>query len=327
VPQALIRRFTGSNGNIAIFDALEDNAFLTDPTNAFVHRDYHSVFTWDGPEDRNTLENIIMEVETFGLEGVSTLVEERRFDEEIRARLATLWSLQLVRTPPVREGAEAVIKGQLKNVLRRLDKRRMFGAVPDALRPFGETLSELVENGTVGINLLPQVSLLSLAAFDAILDVLLGMNWTILLSDEHDFCLSDNPCAIYDPEYGGSRGMSLVAPGAELSFPVAKNVCLVATRYLPHGSFFESRRAIAYEINRRTAIFGQRFFGFPVINQVMNDFFKKYAVGYPVAVVEQIETENDGRLKVWTLFKRGFSSAGIERLYVANCRPLSALIG
>src|SRR5262245_27643647 len=85
-------------------------------------------------------------------------------------------------------------------------------------------------------------------------------------------------------------GMNLVAPGAELNFPVAKNVCLVATRYLPHGSFFESRRAVACEINRRPAIFGRRFFGLSAINQVMIDFFKKYAVGYPVAVVEQIET-------------------------------------
>ncbi len=107
----------------------------------------------------------MMEVENFGLEGVSTLVEERRFNEEIRARIAALWSLQLVRTPPAREAAEAVIKGQVKNVLRVLEKRRMFGVIPEALRPLGETLSELVENGAIDIKLLPQVGLMSLAAF------------------------------------------------------------------------------------------------------------------------------------------------------------------
>jgi len=280
-----------------------------------------------GPEDRNTLENHIMEVENFGVESVSTLVEERRFDGEIRARVAALWSLQLVRTPPVREAAEAVIKGQVKNALRVLDKRRIFGTVPEALRPFGETLSQLVENGTVGINLLPQVGLLSLAAFERILDMLLSMKWAVLISDQHHFCLSDNPCAIYDCEYARTGGMNLVAPGTELSFPVAKDVCVVATRYLADGSFIQARRAVACEINRRTAIFGQRFFGLSVIDQVMIAFFKKYAVGYPVAAIEQIERENDGMLKVLTIFKRGFSSSRIERLYVANCRPLAALIG
>ena len=121
--------------------------------------------------------------------------------------------------------------------------------------------------------------------------------------------------------------MSLIAPGTELSFPVAKTVCLVTTRYLPDSSFIESRKAVAYEINRRTAIFGQRFFGLSVLNQVMIGFFRKYAVGYPVAAIEQIENEDDGRLKVLTMFRRGFSSARIESLYRLHCGPLAALVG
>jgi hypothetical protein len=120
--------------------------------------------------------------------------------------------------------------------------------------------------------------------------------------------------------------MSLIAQGTELSFPVAKNVCVVATRYLPDRSFIEARRAVTCEINRRTAIFGQRFFGLPLIEPIMIDFFRKYSVGYPVAAIDQIESDNDGMLKVLTILKRGFSSAAIESLYVAHCSPLSVLM-
>jgi Protein of unknown function (DUF4238) len=327
VPRGLIRHFTGVNDRIAIYDAVADQVFWSNPRDAFVKRDYHSTFTWDGPEDRNTLENLIMNVENFGLEALSTLVEERRFDEEIRAGVAALWSLQLVRTPPAREAAETVMKGQLRNVIRVLEKRRMLGEIPQALKRFGDTLSELVENEAVKINLLPQISLMSLAAFDTILDVLLDMRWSIFISSDHYLCLTDNPYAIYDPAYGYTGVMNLLRSRTESSFPVAKSVCLIATRYLPDGIFMESRRAVVCEINRCTAIFGQRFFGFPIIEEGMIAFFRKYAVWYPVVAIEEIESENDEGLKVSTILNRGFSSDRVKGLYTGNCKPLSRLVG
>src|SRR5690606_5573850 len=101
-----------------------------------------------------------------------------------------------------RQAIEGMLKELIVITAKTLDAEGKFGAVPEALKPFGNSLSDLLDKGhALPEIILPQVTMSGLSALPSIHSLLILMNWSLLQSP-HDnyFLLSDHPCAILNPD-------------------------------------------------------------------------------------------------------------------------------
>ncbi len=249
------------------------------PKDAFVVRDYHKLLLDDGSVDHNSLEDWFCEIEAEGIEAARTFVSAGKIDRTKKDQLTKFVSLQFVRTPVARAGVEAFLKETVTSVADIAERSGRLGPFPDDLLEYGSSFSELIKNRTIEIDIvLPQVTLASLYALENIAEIISNMKWTLIKSkaDEY-FILSDNPCTIVDKacnQHG--MGIGLAHQGVEVTLPLDRQHCLLLTR----GDVPDLMNVAAgtvKQVNRRSALFGKRFFVAPIKSRSllrgMNDYF------------------------------------------------------
>ena len=325
VPSGLSRNFCLDGKRLYYYDLQEKKIEPSSPGDAFRRKKFHSVVKDDGSTDHNVVEDYLMEFEGHGSRNIKKLIYGEHITQEERQWIASLWGLQLLRTPIVRSGIEGLLKAQLDATSRILDAAGKFGPVPEALRKYGNSFTELLENGAIKHEIvLPQVTMQSFVALPQVSHLLDKMNWCVIESHEDNyFLLSDNPCAILDPDFERHHmGIGVGQPNVEVTLPIGKNHCLLAA-WKPIPKHFEAGKKDVMNINRRSAIFGERFFAYPVESKRTMNFLLPYADATPEMVAESIPIpQSNGRAGYMTIARQNlFRNPRSKRLYQA-IRPL-----
>lgn len=325
VPVGLTQGFCPDADPNALFlyDAAEGRIIPSSPKDVFVKRDLHKIDLGEGKADFNTIEDMLSEFESNGVAAIRSYLEHGSLDPEARAQMACFLGLQVVRTPVMRAGAEQMLKEQVQTTAKILDDSKKLPPLPAALKERGNSFVELIQKNEIIINVLPQVTMISFQAWPTVAELVLNMNWCLMRSeDNHYFALSDNPCSIYDEHYGHhGMGIGVGHPGVEVVMPLDRHHCLLAA-WKPIPELKRANQKHVHEINRRTALFGERFYAFPVSSKSMMELFRTYSGGQPetecVTVPAPKRKHRSGYL---TFSSNIFSSETHNRLYLA-LRPI-----
>lgn len=320
VPSGLSLNFCLGSKRLYLYDTKEVIIAPTSPKDVFRIKDFHSIVKGDGSIDHNMIEDQMMKFEASGCKAIGQIIEGKELTDNRKGWIACLWALQLLRTPFIRGGVETSLKELVRATSRVLDAQGQFGDMPESLKQFGNNFSELLDNGAVDVEIsLPQVTMMSLVAWPDATDLFQNMNWCLLESgDENYFLLSDNPCAIVDPDFDKhNMGVGIGNKNVEVSLPIGKNHCLIASwNKIPSRMKATSR--IVKAVNQRTALFGERFFVYPVQTKKIMNFLKPYSDVMPKMDAQSIPTQEGDKSGYFTVSRQNiFDEPRPRALYKA----------
>src|SRR4051812_33989823 len=105
VPASLSRGFTADGEReLYLYDVKEGRIVSASPKDVFAVRELHTIQREHGIEDRNFVEDYLMDFEDKGVVALRKFISARILSDEDRSNVAMFWALQLVRTPVVRAG-------------------------------------------------------------------------------------------------------------------------------------------------------------------------------------------------------------------------------
>lgn len=189
-----------------------------------------------------------------------------------RARLAEFAALHGSRIPAIRNRVESFIAevgrmqldllaatlGTMERVLVASGTSPADRATEDA-----EAAREFVRNGEfeIGVERGSDLGLvLDMTRWQT--DLLLKMTWTLMVApDTAQFIASDRPLVLVSPSLspGGFYGPGYAYPDAEVTFPLTRTVCLVAT-WNPQAAALKQVTVDAVEeVNERTMAYASEF--------------------------------------------------------------------
>ncbi len=284
VPAGLVRNFCQEGESVYYYDREQKRISYASPSDVFRIKKLHTVIDDNGTEDHNIVENVLMKFEEKGIGIIRKIIEGALPTGEDREWLAQFWAIQLLRTPTTRDGVEGQLLKTLEATAKTLDEMGVFPEPPNILRKRGSSMTELLDKGEVKFEItLPQVTMRMFLQTPEVGNILNQMNWCILKSSDQDFfLLSDNPCSVLNPDFDkeGRQGIGVGWPDAEVTFPVGKKTCLLAS-WGSVPSLARGDRKIVNQINRRSAFFGERFFVHPLQSKRVLDLILSYEGATP----------------------------------------------
>jgi len=113
--------------------------------------------------------------------------------------------------------------------------------------------------------------------------ILHKMNWTIFVSGDHRFVTSDNPLFYDDPTHDPSSpyGVGLLSKNIILTFPITKELALLATWSKGKFSYSKSTNKLVREINRRTIKSALKFVFSSEMSKGLNSIVQKHEGSSP----------------------------------------------
>lgn len=286
VAAGITRNFCHEENRIFYYDVFSKTIVPSSPGDAFRIKGLHTFIDSEGLYDHNTIEDFFMKYEDSGCRVIRKLLQGKILNDDDRENLAVLWGIHLVRAPSLRTENEKFIKSLLEASLEQVDMPGVLPAMPEILTKYGATVSEMLANGAITIELKPQATMIGFSALNEITNCLRSMHWSLINSKEDNyFLLSDNPCAILDPDLEKHQnGIGLAYKNVEVTFPIGMNHCLLGSWNRIPSHF----KASAYHvdiINRRTSLFGQRFFAYPYKSKKILNMLSQDANNYPIETV------------------------------------------
>ena len=277
VPVCLTKRFCLQNKTLFLYDLKKNNILKSDPRNSFVESCYHSVQKDEGGMDHNKIENLLMPFEGSGIRAITRYVQSKGLvDKSTKEEIASFWSLQYLRVPIRREEAEEALKANIRMTSDLCEKSGLI-TLPPELKKYGNSFNDVCEI----VITLPQVTLMALGALDKCMAVLMNMNWCLIEFENMDYlALSDNPCSFFSDVKTQNYGLSFATPRVEVILPIDLNHCILAS-WKPLPPFLKGNKKMLHEINRRTALYAQRFLAYPENSEALKHFFRKYSIGTP----------------------------------------------
>ena len=303
IPQFLSKRFCFEDSSFFLYDSQKSSILKTSPKNAFIIKNYHSVLTDEGNWEHNKVEDMFMQFESKASKVISKIIGESSIslDDEDRDWLSSFWALLYLRTPVARGYVESLLLDTVRNTTRHLDKIGKLPPMPDGPKEDSENLSDLLDNRNIDFEIsLPQVTLGTMEALQPIQKRLTNMNWCLLSSECSDyFLLSDNPVAIINPYIDENNGYNFEHPCVEVSFPIDKNHCLLASwKKMPLKKRASSK--IVRNINVRSSFVGKRFFAHPLESKKISNLINRYRHIMLKAKTETMPTADGGYIQYFT---------------------------
>lgn len=303
VPAFYLRGFTDSAKDdlIWVYTKGSNTLFCDKPENIGLEKHYHSFQRTDGTKDTNTIEDYFCHV----WEGPTAKIIESIKVGNLptgadRAFFAAFLGLSLTRSPNHRANVNRAITHLAKTVAQfsAADPQQFAQTLRNYERDMGEELTDDAEGlrkfmceGEYELTANPALYLKMFVAngvwFGQIID---KMTWAFVrATDRIKFLTSDNPFFFNDPTpesrsiYGG---VGLLNTNVELSFPVSKEVALVAawSEKLKAG-FFQGTDELAKTINRRSVLAAHRFVYAPEQSESIARLVQKHANDRPTLIV------------------------------------------
>jgi hypothetical protein len=247
IPKEYLRHFASPNDpeKVYMFDKQSNNWILTNVLNAGAWSNFYS------DEDEKWLSDEVEFPASFAL---TKLRSGQPIDTDERHQVALYLESMIKRVPSTRreflKGAPNALE-QLREDAEELSHK--YGTTPQVIRKALEHLEE--EQLKEPFSMTSEVTRYQWTNQE-IIDVLLGMDWTVLNSRGPDkFLTGDNPA--FHPWKDG-----LQTPGSQLAFPLSSSAALVADRRKSRDvviDHIDATSAQVKEINRRTILVSERF--------------------------------------------------------------------
>lgn len=278
VPKGLSKKFCLFDNCLFLYDLDEERICQSSPKKSFVINNFHSIYKENNIADHETIENMLMHIEANGIKAISNIIANNRINNEDIAILSIFLGFQYSRTPSARNLYETILTSSLSSTLKMLWQSGKLPPMPNELKEcFGNEYNAI--SNIKPVIKMPQITMMSLTAAYDILDFLLKMNWCLLTSDNQDFfLLSDHPVSVFDPDIDINLGKigGLASPKVEITMPISKNHCLlISWKNVPIVK--KATEKTVKNINKRTSLFGDRFFVFPLQSKKILNLLMSYS--------------------------------------------------
>jgi len=323
IPAGLSRNFCLNEKVLYLYDVYEGNVVRSSPRDVFVKTEFHTVVSSEGEKDHNTIEDSLMALENIGIPALRRCIESSSILDEDRSRIAAFWAIQYLRAPEVREMVNKFTQQIIKDTASLLDKHGKLPPVPDELSKHGNNITDLLEKGIIKTKILPQMTMRPMILLPKIMDVILQMSWCLMKSDDGNyFALPDNPCSfVYEDYKSEDQRWGLLDGGVEMALPIGANHCLLAGwKKMPEK--VRAAEARVGEINKRSAIFGDRFIVFPIESKKMMGFFRRFSEGKPEADVQSIPAPLQEGGGSYIIVTRDVFQSQKMREHYLTCKPI-----
>ena len=247
IPKEYLRHFASPNDpeKVYMFDKQSNNWILTNVLNAGAWSDFYS------DEDEKWLSDEVEFPASFAL---TKLRSGQPIDTDERHQVALYLESMIKRVPSTRriflEGAPKAL-ASLRDKIEELSFK--LKTTPQVTRKAIDHLEEA--QFSKPLSMTSEIAQYQWTNQE-IIDVLLGMDWTVLNSRGPDkFLTGDNPA--FHPWKDG-----LQTPGSQLAFPLSSSAALVADRRKSRDvviDHIDATSAQVKEINRRTILVSERF--------------------------------------------------------------------
>jgi hypothetical protein len=217
-----------------VYERNQSRVFRNIPKNLASIRGYYSITRCDGTEDDKFEEFLDREIERPGIHvfrQLSSGFKQLKWDDF--ASGATLIAMQELRVPFIREQLEASLKGIIEQYMNFMFS--IPGYLERTLSRFqdrGETITandlrKLIRSGHLKLEINPEGSLMALSEmFPILMQAYSVMKWTVLISEDKVFMISDSPVCRHYPQTE-RFGAGLINPDLEVYFPIAYDRMLV----------------------------------------------------------------------------------------------------
>jgi hypothetical protein len=252
IPQFYLQRFVDSKNPHFIWIYRKDTGAIIKSSvkDTAVHEHYYSFKTEGGVRDSQTLEKWFSKIE-----GRTSALFQKIFNKEIlsdeeKSHFATFLALTLTRVPNYREN---MIEKPTADLMRKMQEfmasnkdhwerhiKHMEEKTGQKFKISAEELRQYVLEGDYDIKVTnPDYSLsFMIENAQSVAPVFNAMKWAFFeTSDDKYFLTSDNPLYYMDPTYkpGSFYGVGLMNRKLEVTFPLSKNLMLLATWEGPEG--------------------------------------------------------------------------------------------
>jgi hypothetical protein len=323
IPASLSRNFCKKDNILYLYDVLEEKIVQASPRDVFLKKDFHTVILKGGEKDHNTMEGLLMDLESKGIPSIRKFIENEPIEDEDRLKIAEFWAIQYLRTPAKRDMVEKMLKQGHESEAILMDKMGKFSPFPESLLKYGNNIPELLDSGIIKFNIPPQMTMTAMKSFEKIAKIIFKMNWCLIESDQNDhFVLPDNPCSfVYDDFRVQDKKMLFMNPGVETALPIGLHHCLIAGwKKMPQKIRGTEKRV--KEINKRSAIFTDRFIVSPVKSKKMMGFFMRFAAGRPETDVQAVPAPSHEGEGTYIIIRENiFKSEQMFKHYI-TCKPI-----
>lgn len=242
VPQFLLRKFTGTDGNLSVFKRGEGLSFSANPEDVAVQRYYYAKELENGGIDTQTIEKQLSEIENSGSIVLNSLLSGKSPTPEQRNQFALFLTYQDFRSPRRRQQYADMLLGNehhkfpdstvrsvdnyIKEVTKASDEEREFKFEETS----AESALEINGDGGITIRLIDTIHALSTAEkFAALVS---KMDWQLFSTPKSNgYIICDSPVQLYEnPEtLEKYSGPGYWRDGSYVTIPLSPEACLVAS--------------------------------------------------------------------------------------------------
>ena len=224
-------------------------------------RDYHSLDIEDENPDHKAVETLLSNLEAEQADITRTIQETKCINVAQVEPLSAFISLMRYRVPAFAGHIEKSLQSMVLDTFKIMYQAGAFDAPPPELQ---------AEFDSKGIDDSLHVSISNWKILKHMFEVGLGAESIGLLAEYnyHVYCAkdasffitSDNPVALYHPEYNKIRpyGVGLAMKGVEVTFPLSSDTLIRAGHELESGTSIASAEEVE-EFNRRTIVMSERY--------------------------------------------------------------------
>lgn len=262
-----------------------------------VHKHYYSFKSkpLSGARDSQTLEKWFSEVEASVSKIFKKIVNRQELNNKEKSRFASFLAITLTRVPNYREN---MINNPTAQLMKRMQiitashKKHFEAKMKQYEKDTGdkitvpiEQLRQYILEGNYDVKITnPDYSLnFIFKAAQDIAPILHGMKWAFFETSDNEYFLTcDNPLYYMDPTYkpGSFYGVGLMNKKLEITFPLSKNLALLATWEGLTG-YHHTTPKIRETFNRRTIIAAQNFVFAPENSVELSKAVKKFKGSSP----------------------------------------------
>jgi hypothetical protein len=314
LPQFYLRGFTaGGADTLRCYDKDTCKVISTSIRNAAVRKSYNSYPAEDGTLDKQSFETFFSRIEDGAAAAIRALIEHKVVSDQSKIVLSEFVALMHTRVPAFRENQQRVM-GRLADMMlvgltHDESKCRALIDEVQAQKPTNvpvtpEIMREALLAGRVQMSFtLPSTLPLVVEFADRMTLELRQMEWVIVeASPGAEYVTSDNPVCREAPARDERNEWNPVLglPSVEVTFPLSRELALLASWQRPTCHYVVARPAVVREVNRRTVMSAQRFVYSPRESAGLLRLVKKHAKRRPVMRLETEWEAGGATLKITT---------------------------
>lgn len=297
IPQFYLQGFVDPKNSPYVWVYRKDDGAIIKSSvkDTAVHRHYYSFTTKTGIRDSQTLEKWFSEIEASVAKIYRKILRKKPLNNEERSRFATFLALTLTRVPNYRENMIDKPTAQLMKrmqIIMASHKQHFETHIKKFEKDTGEKISvpieqlrEYILKGDYDVKVgNPDYSLsFMFSSAKEVAPIFHRMRWAFLeTTDDEYFLTSDNPLYYLDPSYkpGSFYGVGLMNKNLEVTFPLSRNLALLATWEGLTG-YHQANSSIRKTLNSRTIISAQNFVFAPDKSSKLSELVQKYKNSSP----------------------------------------------